>query len=57
VMRNAYKILAAKHEIKRTLGKSRRKCEDNIKMDLGELGWNRMNWIHLADNRNRYRIL
>jgi hypothetical protein len=40
----AYRVLAGKHKGKRQLGKPRRKWEDNIKMDLQELGWG-MDWI------------
>jgi hypothetical protein len=37
-----------KPEEKRSLGRPRRKCEDNIKMDLREIGWGGMDWIDLA---------
>jgi hypothetical protein len=37
--RNAYRLLAGKPEGKRTLGRSRRRSMDNIKMDLLEIGW------------------
>jgi hypothetical protein len=46
--RNAYRILAGKPEGKRPLGRPRRKCVDNIKMDLRETGGNGMDWIKLA---------
>jgi hypothetical protein len=46
--RNAYRILVGKSEGKRPLGKSRRRLEDNIRMDLGEIGWGGMDWIDLA---------
>jgi hypothetical protein len=40
--RNAYRILVGKPEGKRTLGRPRRRWVDNIKMDLGEIGWDGM---------------
>jgi hypothetical protein len=46
--RNAYRILTRKPEGKKPLARSRRRREDNIKMDLGEIGWRAMNWIDLA---------
>ena len=44
-------------EGKRPLGKLRRRWEDNIKMDLQEVGCRSMNWIDLAQNRNKWRAL
>jgi hypothetical protein len=41
---------------KRTLGKPRRRCEDNIKMDLQEVGWG-MDWIDLAQDRDSWRTI
>jgi hypothetical protein len=41
-----------KPEEKRLLGRPRRRREDNIKMDLGETGWDGMDWIHLAQDRD-----
>jgi hypothetical protein len=49
--------LARKPEGKRPLTKSRRRWEDNIKMDLQEVGWGGMDWIELAQNRDRWRAL
>jgi hypothetical protein len=46
--RNAYRILVGKPEGKRPLGRPRRKWVDNIKMDLREIGWDRMDWLELA---------
>ena len=40
---------------KRPLGKPRRKWEDNIKMDLKEVGWGGMKWIELVQDRDRWR--
>jgi 3-oxoacyl-ACP reductase-like protein len=46
-----------KPEGKRPLGKSRRRWEDNIKMDLQEMGCWDMDWIELAQDRDRWRAL
>jgi hypothetical protein len=46
--RNACRILEGKPEGKRPLGRPRRRLADNIKMDLGEIGWDGMDWIDLA---------
>jgi hypothetical protein len=46
--RNAYMILVGKPEGKRPLGRSRRRWEDNIRMDLREIGWSGTDWINLA---------
>jgi hypothetical protein len=47
---NAYKVLVGKREGKRPLGRPRHRCED-IKMDLREIGWCDMDWIHMAEDR------
>jgi hypothetical protein len=46
-----------KPEGKKPLGRHRRRCEDNIKIDLKEIGWGSMDWIDLAQNRNQWRAL
>jgi hypothetical protein len=46
--RNAYKKLGGKPEVKRPVGRPRRRWVDNIKMDLREIGWGVMDWIDLA---------
>jgi hypothetical protein len=46
-----------KPEEKRPLGRPRRRWEDNIKMDLQELGCGGMDWIELAQDRDRWRAL
>jgi hypothetical protein len=51
--RNAYRILMGKPERKIPLGRPRRKWEDNSKMDLRGIGWRVMDWIHLAQYRDR----
>jgi hypothetical protein len=48
--RNAYRILVGKPGGKRPLGRSRRRWVDNIKMDLREIGWDGVGWIHLAQD-------
>jgi hypothetical protein len=50
--RNARRILVGMPEGKRPLGSSRRRRVDNIKMDLREIGWDGMDWIGLAQNRD-----
>jgi hypothetical protein len=55
--RNAYKLLVEKPEGKRPLGRRRRGWVDNIRMDLGEVGWSDVDWIGLAKDRNRWRAL
>jgi hypothetical protein len=46
--RGAYRVLVGKPEERRPLGTPRRRWEDNIKMDLREVGWGGMDWISLA---------
>jgi hypothetical protein len=55
--KNAYRLLVGKPERKILLGRSRRKWVDNIRMDLGEVGWCDVDWIGLARDRNRWRTL
>ena len=55
--RGAYRVLVGKPEGKRTLGRSRRIWEKNIKMDLQEVGCDSMDWIKLAQDRDRGRAL
>jgi hypothetical protein len=50
--RNAYRIFVGKTEGKRPLGRPRRRWEDNIKMDLREMGWNGVDWLELAQDRD-----
>jgi hypothetical protein len=44
-----------KPEGKRPLGRPRRRWEDNIKLDLTEIGWDGMDWLHLAQDRDQWR--
>jgi hypothetical protein len=46
--RNEYRLLVEKPEGKRPLGRPRRRWVDNIRMDLGEVGWGDVDWIGLA---------
>jgi hypothetical protein len=55
--RNAYRLLVGKPEGKRQIGRPRRRLVDNIRMDLGEVGWGYVDWIGLAHDRNRWRAL
>jgi hypothetical protein len=55
--RNAYRISVGKPEGKRPLGRSRRRWEDNIRMDLREIGWGGIDWIDLAQDRHQWRTL
>ena len=52
-----YRVLVGKPEGNRPLGRSRRRWADNIKMDLQEVGCRNMNWIELAEERDRWRAL
>jgi hypothetical protein len=55
--RNAYRILVGKLEGKRPLGRPRRRCENNMRMDLREIGLGDRNWINLAQDRNHWQAL
>jgi predicted membrane protein len=55
--RNTYILLVGKPEGKRPLRRQRRRWVDNIRMDLGEVGWDDVDWIGLAQDRNRWRAL
>jgi hypothetical protein len=55
--KNAYRILVGNPEGKRPLGRPRCRWEDNIKMDLKEIGWGGMDWIDLAQDRDQWRAL
>jgi hypothetical protein len=54
--RGAYRILVGRPEGRRPLGRPRHRWEDNIKMDLQDVGWG-MDWIELAQDRDRWRAL
>jgi hypothetical protein len=55
--RGAYRALVGKPEGRRPRGRPRHRWEDNIKMDLREVGWMGMDWINLAQDRDRWRAL
>jgi len=55
--RGVYRVLVGKPEGKRPLGKPRRRWEDNIKMDIQEAGCGCMDWIKLAQDRDRWQAL
>jgi hypothetical protein len=55
--RNAYRLLVGKPEGRRPLGRPRRRWLDNISMDLVEMGLGDVDWIGLAQDRDRWRAL
>jgi hypothetical protein len=56
-VRGAYNILVGRPEGRRPLGRPRRRWEDNIKMDLRDIRFGDVDWIHLARDRDRGRAL
>jgi hypothetical protein len=55
--RNACRLLVGNPEGKRLLGRQTRRWTDDIRMDLGEVGWGDMDWIGLAQDRDKGRAL
>jgi hypothetical protein len=55
--RNAYRLLVGKREGKIPLARPRRRSVHNIKMDLLETGWGGVDWIGLAQDRDKWRAL
>jgi hypothetical protein len=55
--RNVYRVLMGKPEGKKPLGRRKYRWEDGIRMDLREIGWGSVDWIHLAQDRDRLRAL
>ena len=55
--RGVYRVLMGKHEGKKPLGRPRRRWEDNIKMDLQEVGGGCGDWMELSQDRHRWRTL
>ena len=52
--RDAYRVLEGRREGKRPLARPRRRWEDNIKIDVQEVGWGRMDGLDLAQDRDRW---
>ena len=57
VIRSLYRVLVGKPEGKRPIGRPRRKWEDNIKVNLQQVGCGVMDWIELTQDRDRWRAL
>jgi hypothetical protein len=55
--RNAFRLLVGNPEGKRPLGRPRRRWVNNIRMDLGKVGWGDVDWIGLAQDKNRWRAV
>jgi hypothetical protein len=55
--RNVYRVLTGKPEGKRLLGRPRRRWDDGIRMDLREIGLGSVDWIQLAQDRDRWRAV
>jgi hypothetical protein len=55
--RGVHRVLVGKPEGNRSLGRPGRRWEDNIKMDLQEVGWGRGDWMELAQDRDSWRAL
>jgi len=55
--RGVYRVLVGKPEGKRPLGRPRRRWVDNIRVDLQEVGYGYVDWIGLAQDRDRWRTL
>jgi hypothetical protein len=55
--RNAYRILVGNTEGKRPLGRPRHRWIDNIKMDIRKIGYNGVDWMNIAQDRDQWRAL
>jgi hypothetical protein len=55
--RKVYKVLVGKPEGKRPLGRPRHRLEDGIRIDLKEIGFGGVDWILLAEDRDRWRAV
>jgi hypothetical protein len=56
-MENAYVMSVRKHEGKRPLGRPSCTWTDSIRMAFREIGWEGVDWIHLAEDRDQWRAL
>jgi hypothetical protein len=56
-MRNSYQVLVGKPESNKPLRRYRRTWKDNIGMEFRELGWEGLNWVHLAQGKDKWRCL
>jgi hypothetical protein len=56
-MRNSFKILVGEPEMNKLFGRPRCKREDKITVDLREIGWEAVDWIHLAWNRGQWQAV
>jgi hypothetical protein len=56
-VRNAYRILVGRPERKRPLERPKLRCQDNIRMGLREIGWEVVGWLHVAQDRDRWRAV
>jgi hypothetical protein len=54
-MKLAYKCLVGKPKGMRRLGRPRRRWEDNSRMDLREIGWRDVDWLHVTRDRDQWR--
>jgi len=52
-MRNVYNVLVGKHHRKRALGRPRCRWQDNIRMNLTEIMWKGVDWMHMAWDRDQ----
>jgi len=52
-----YRVLVGKPEVRRPLGRPRRRWEDNIRLDLREVGYGCVDWMEVAQDRDRWRAL
>jgi hypothetical protein len=55
--RNVYRVLVGKREGKNPFVRPRRRWKDGIKMDLRKIGWRGVKWIHLVQDRDRWRAV
>jgi len=55
--RGVYRVLVGKREGKKPLGRPRRRWDDNIKMDIQEVGCEGVHWIELLQDRDRWRAI